>query len=151
GHPGGTGAPFVGPPGAKQHPFRQPTGNTMSTSRAQAIAAIASYQTNVAPLDYTKQPTGELFGQNVFGHKAMQEHLPKPVYKSLLKTIESGAPLDPEIADTVAAAMKDWAVSKGATHYAHVFFPLTGWTAEKHDSFIQPGSDGRAIAEFSGK
>jgi glutamine synthetase len=123
----------------------------MSNSRAQAIAAIASYQSSVAPLDYSKVPTGELFGQNVFGHKAMQEHLPKAVYKSLLKTIETGAPLDPEIADTVAAAMKDWAVAKGASHYAHVFYPLTGWTAEKHDSFLSPSTDGRALAEFAGK
>ncbi|NLE85422.1 MAG: glutamine synthetase type III [Myxococcales bacterium] len=122
----------------------------MSNSRAQAIAAIASYQSTVAPLDH-KVPTGELFGQNVFGHKAMQEHLPKPVYKSLLKTIETGATLDPEVADTVAAAMKDWAIAKGATHYAHVFYPLTGWTAEKHDSFLSPGTDGRALAEFAGK
>ncbi len=123
----------------------------MSNSRAQAIAAISSQQSTVAPLDYVTQPAGELFGQNVFGHKAMQERLPKAVYKSLLKTIESGSPLDPTVADTVAQAMKEWAMSKGATHYAHVFYPLTGWTAEKHDSFLSPSSDGGAITEFAGK
>ncbi len=123
----------------------------MSNSRSQAIAAISSYQSSAAPLDYAVQPAGELFGQNVFGHQAMQKHLPKAVYKSLLKTIEKGDVLDASIADTVAAAMKDWAVSRGATHYAHVFYPLTGWTAEKHDSFLAPSDDGRAITEFAGK
>ena len=79
----------------------------------------------------------------------MKERLPKPVYKSLMKTIEAGRKLDPSIADVVAAAMKDWAIEKGATHYAHVFYPLTGLTAEKHDSFLSPDGDGGAIAEFS--
>ena len=68
-----------------------------------------------------------------------------------MKTIETGSMLDPSIADAVAAAMKDWAIEKGATHYAHVFYPLTGFTAEKHDSFLSPDSDGGAFAEFSGK
>src|SRR5687768_10166117 len=80
----------------------------------------------------------------------MQKRLPKPVFKSLKKTIESGATLDPGIADVVASAMKEWAIEKGATHYAHVFYPLTGLTAEKHDSFLVPSSDGGAIAEFTG-
>ena len=69
----------------------------------------------------------------------MKVRLPKPVYKSLVQTIETGSKLDPSIADSVAAAMKDWAIQKGATHYAHVFYPLTGLTAEKHDSFLSPG------------
>ncbi len=81
----------------------------------------------------------------------MKERLPKPVFKSLQKTIETGSTLDPAIADAVAAAMKDWAIEKGATHYAHVFYPLTGLTAEKHDSFLSPDGDGGAFAEFSGK
>jgi glutamine synthetase len=81
----------------------------------------------------------------------MKARLPKPVYRSLLKTIETGSTLDPSIADAVAAAMKDWAIEKGATHYAHVFYPLTGFTAEKHDSFLSPDGDGGAMAEFSGK
>ncbi|MDT7586255.1 MAG: glutamine synthetase, partial [Pseudonocardiales bacterium] len=81
----------------------------------------------------------------------MQKRLPKSVYKSVIATIERGAPLDPLVADAVAAAMKDWALEKGATHYAHVFYPLTGLTAEKHDSFLEPVSDGSALAEFAGK
>src|SRR4029434_8464298 len=80
----------------------------------------------------------------------MQKRLPKQVFKSLKKTIESGARLDPSVADVVASAMKEWAIEKGATHYAHVFQPLTGLTAEKHDSFLSPTSDGRAVAEFTG-
>src|SRR4030095_12127877 len=74
----------------------------------------------------------------------------KAVFKSLKKTIESGKPLDASVADVVAAAMKDWAIEKGATHYAHIFHPLTGLTAEKHDSFLEPDSQGGAVAEFSG-
>jgi glutamine synthetase len=81
----------------------------------------------------------------------MQERLPKPVYKSVMATIEHSKPLDPTVADAVAVAMKDWAMEKGATHYAHVFYPLTGLTAEKHDSFLEPRGDGSAIAEFAGK
>ena len=81
----------------------------------------------------------------------MQKRLPKSVFKSVMATIEHSEPLDPAVADVVAAAMKDWAMEKGATHYAHVFYPLTGFTAEKHDSFLEPGGDGSAIAEFAGK
>lgn len=94
----------------------------------------------------------EIFGKNVFNDLAMRERLPKNVYKKLKKTIEDGTELDPSIADVVAHAMKDWAIERGATHYSHWFQPLTGVTAEKHDSFISvPGSDGRVIMEFSGK
>ena len=92
----------------------------------------------------------EIFGKNVFNDKAMQERLPKSVYKKLKKTIEDGAELDPSIADVVAHAMKDWAIERGATHYSHWFQPLTGITAEKHDSFITPSPDGGVIMEFSG-
>ena len=81
----------------------------------------------------------------------MQKRLPKAVFKSVMATIEHGAPLDPVVADAVASAMKDWALEKGATHYAHVFYPLTGLTAEKHDSFLEPDGDGSALAEFAGK
>ena len=81
----------------------------------------------------------------------MQKRLPKAVYTSVLATIEHSAPLDPDMADAVASAMKDWALEKGATHYAHVFYPLTGLTAEKHDSFLDPVGDGSAFASFSGK
>jgi len=93
----------------------------------------------------------ELFGSNVFSDKVMRERLPKDTYKALRKTIENNAPLQPEIAAIVANAMKDWAIERGATHYTHWFQPLTGSTAEKHDSFISPTSDGGVILEFSGK
>lgn len=94
----------------------------------------------------------EIFGKNVFNDSAMREKLPKSVYKKLKQTIEDGAELDPSIADVVAHGMKDWAIERGATHYSHWFQPMTGVTAEKHDSFISaPTSDGRVIMEFSGK
>ncbi|MCU0875821.1 MAG: glutamine synthetase III, partial [Pirellulaceae bacterium] len=80
----------------------------------------------------------------------MQKRLPKHVCKSLKRTIEKGEKLDTSIADVVAEAMKAWAIDKGATHYAHVFFPLTGLTAEKHDSFLVPDGQGGAIPQFSG-
>ena len=95
--------------------------------------------------------TNDLFGSNVFNDSVMRQNLPKATYKSLRKTIEEGIPLDPQVAEVVAAAMKDWAVAKGATHFTHWFQPLTGITAEKHDSFISPTSDGKVIMEFSGK
>ncbi len=93
----------------------------------------------------------QVFGSNVFNQKAMNERLPKETYKAILKTIEQGTALSSEVANVVANAMKDWAIEKGATHYTHWFQPLTGKTAEKHDSFISPTNDGSVIMEFSGK
>ena len=93
----------------------------------------------------------EIFGENVFNLQVMQDKLPKEVFKSLKKTIDEGTPLDAGIAGVVANAMKDWAVEKGATHYTHWFQPMTGITAEKHDSFISPTKDGKVIMDFSGK
>ena len=94
----------------------------------------------------------EIFGEDVFNDKVMQERLPKAVYKKLKKTITEGYELDPTIADAVAQAMKEWALENGATHYTHWFQPLTGITAEKHDSFISAAdADGKVIMEFSGK
>ncbi len=93
----------------------------------------------------------EKFGSMVFNDEVMRERLPRDVYKSLHKTIEAGNDLDLTLANTVANAMKDWAIEKGATHYTHWFQPMTGITAEKHDSFISPTADGRVIMEFSGK
>ncbi len=92
----------------------------------------------------------EMFGCMVFNDKKMQERLPKSTYKALKKTIQDGEPLDISVANVVAAAMKDWAIEMGCTHYTHWFQPMTGVTAEKHDSFIQPHGDG-VIMEFSGK
>ncbi len=93
----------------------------------------------------------ELFASDVFNRQVMQDKLPKETYKSLLKTIDEGAPLDMSVANVVANAMKDWAVEKGATHFTHWFQPMTGITAEKHDSFISPTKDGKVIMDFSGK
>ena len=93
----------------------------------------------------------EIFGANVFNLQVMQEKLPKEIYKSLKKTIDEGSALDSGVANVVANAMKDWAVEKGATHYTHWFQPMTGITAEKHDSFISPTKDGKVIMDFSGK
>lgn len=93
----------------------------------------------------------EIFGSNVFNEATMRERLPKDTFKSLKKTIDLNVALCPEVADVVASAMKDWAIEKGATHYTHWFQPMTGKTAEKHDSFLEPTSDGKAIMEFSGK
>lgn len=122
-----------------------------SVSRLQAISAVTNYKPISAPLNFAETPAKALFGLNVFSQAVMQATLPKAVFKSLKKTIETGRPLDASVADVVAAAMKDWAIEKGATHYAHIFHPLTGLTAEKHDSFIEPDGQGGAIAEFSGK
>ena len=93
----------------------------------------------------------EQFGIDVFNEETMKQRLPKNVFKALKKTIAEGKELDSSIADVVASAMKDWAIEKGATHYTHWFQPLTGITAEKHDSFISPMGDGTVIMEFSGK
>jgi glutamine synthetase len=91
-----------------------------------------------------------LFGTDVFSRKVMKQRLPKDVYKSLLRTIDKGAPLNPLVADVVAAAMKDWAIEHGATHYTHWFQPLTSLTAEKHDALISPDGEGGAIFNLSG-
>ncbi len=93
----------------------------------------------------------QLFGTNVFSESVMKERLPKDTFKALKKTMILGQELAPEVAEVVANAMKDWAVEKGATHYTHWFQPMTGKTAEKHDSFIEPTGDGKVIMEFSGK
>jgi len=94
----------------------------------------------------------EIFGEDVFNDTVMKEYLPKNIYKRLRKTIDEGKELDPVVAEVVAGAMKDWAVKKGATHYTHWFQPLTGVTAEKHDSFISaPDAQGKVLMEFSGK
>ena len=92
----------------------------------------------------------EVYGEDAFGRSQMQARLPEGVYKQLMATIEHGDKPTAEVADAVAAAMKDWALSRGATHYTHVFQPLTGRTAEKHDSFLKVGRDGRALTEFGG-
>jgi glutamine synthetase len=122
-----------------------------STARFEAVSAAANYKPSRPAFDYKELSSDKLYGKNVFNMSAMKTHLPKDVFKSVKRTIDSGTTLDPKIADVVASAMKDWAIAKGATHYAHVFYPLTGLTAEKHDSFLSPDGDGGAISEFAGK
>jgi glutamine synthetase len=95
--------------------------------------------------------TVDIYGSNVFNDSVMRQTLPKEIYKSFRQTIEDGTPLDPQVAEVMASVMKDWAIAKGATHFTHWFQPMTGITAEKHDSFISPTADGRVIMEFSGK
>lgn len=116
--------------------------------RAQAIASITNRNPDSHHLPGRLE---DLWAKDVFTLAKMQECLPKSVFKSLQKTIKSGAPLDVSVADVVAVAMKDWAVSKGALYYSHMFYPLTNATAEKHDGFISVQSDGSVISEFSGK
>jgi len=120
--------------------------------RSEAIQHIRSRTPVKSSIDYTQTPVSEIFGINVFGRNIMRTLLPKNVYKSLTRCIDMGEPLDPALADIVANAMKDWAISKGATHFTHWFHPMTENTAEKHDSFLVSGvNEGGAVLEFSGK
>lgn len=119
----------------------------LSITRRREATAFPQRAGNQASLgmDHT-----EIYGCNVFDDNTMRCHLPKAIYQSLRKTMDRGESLDPSVADIVASAMKNWAMSRGATHYTHVFYPLTGLTAEKHDSFLTPDGSGGALAEFSG-
>ncbi len=122
-----------------------------TNARQQAIQAIANNFHQLDNLDFRTEHLKDLFGVNVFHEEEQKARLPKPVFKALQKTIKLGVPLDPTVADAVASAMKDWALEHGATHYTHLFQPMTGLTAEKHDSFLSPTGTGSAVAEFSGK
>lgn len=119
-------------------------------TRLNAIDAIASTETAEA-FDYLESPSPALFGENVFSLSVMKERLPVEVFTALTQTIEDNAKLDAGIADIVASAMKEWALSKGATHYAHVFYPLTGFTAEKHDGIFEPIGGDKLAAKFDGE
>jgi glutamine synthetase len=116
--------------------------------RAEAIRQILNRE--MMP-PKTPARLDEIWAENVFDLSKMQASLPKDVFKSIKKTITAGASLDPSVADAVATAMRDWAIAKGAQYYAHVFYPMTNLTAEKHDGFISPQGDGKVISEFSGK
>ncbi len=124
----------------------------MSTNpaRRDAIKAIASQPVLKGTFDFRSEKIDLIYGQNVFSLEKMEKRLPKDVFKSLKSSIETGTKLDGAVADTVAAAIKDWALERGASHYAHVFYPLTGLTAEKHDTFFEPHGTG-TLAQFSGK
>ena len=122
-----------------------------SAPLSEAIKSILDWSMTEGHTTTTPAKAGELFGSLVFNDKAQQERLPKPAYRALRATITRGETLDLATADAVATALKDWAVEHGATHYTHWFQPMTGITAEKHDSFLAPTADGGAIAEFRGK
>ena len=115
-----------------------------------AIGSIRNWSVTEAKEPRAPRVT-EAFGSLVFNDEVQQTRLPKPIYHALRRTMTHGEPLDVSVADAVASAMKEWAVEHGATHYTHWFQPLTGITAEKHDSFLSPTSDGKAVLEFSGK
>src|SRR5215213_8790914 len=116
----------------------------------EAISSIRDWSVTEAKEPRAARAT-EAFGSLVFNDEVQQTRLPKPVYHALRRTMTHGEPLDISVADAVASAMKEWAVEHGATHYTHWFQPLTGITAEEHDSFLSPTGDGKAVAEFSGK
>ena len=122
----------------------------MSITRQKAIESAIQYRASDEPVLGSGQAQSS-FGMNVFGDDQMRARLPKDVYKSMRKTIEEGVPLDVCVADVVAAAMSRWAIERGATHYAHIFYPLTGLTAEKHDSFFSPDGKGHLMVDFTGK
>jgi glutamine synthetase len=120
------------------------------TARQEAIEAIASRRV-ASTQDYVEHAGEDIYGQYVFGEEAQREYLAKPIFKQLRRTIEGLEPFAPAIADAVAQGVKQWAVAHGATHYTHWFVPLSGSSAEKHDSFLSPVGDALTIAEFSGK
>jgi glutamine synthetase len=113
--------------------------------------AAAKYDSTPSVEKQHRTDLEEVFGENLFGLHQMKSRIPSAQYEALLSTVQNGTELDASVADAVASAMKDWALEKGATHYTHWFQPLTGSTAEKHDSFLKPTGDGRAITEFRGK
>ncbi len=121
------------------------------TTRLNAVRAVTGWNSTDHNPDIKSKNIRDYYGCNVFSDKVLQAKLPENIYKSLQQTIKKGQPLDPTVADVVANAMKEWALEHGATHYTHWFQPMTGLTAEKHDSFIMPTSDGMIITEFSGK
>ena len=122
-----------------------------NTSRTAAIQQVAHARSLNKHINYEEEPLHEIFGSLVFDEEAMRQWLPANVFKRLQATITEGIPLEPRVAEVVANSMKDWAVSKGATHYTHWFQPMTGHTAEKHDAFLMPAGGGKIINEFSGK
>jgi glutamine synthetase len=123
----------------------------IQNARQGAIDSIAGYAVIGGKIDYIAKPIKDVFGEHVFNEEERRQRLPRGVFRKLQTVIEAGEELDPSIADAVAVAMRDWAVEHGATHFTHWFQPMTGLTAEKHDSFVVPTPEGGAIAEFSGR
>jgi glutamine synthetase len=123
----------------------------VSKASREAIREITEWGAGPRPRPVAPARATEMFGSLTFSDEVQRARLPKEVYRALRRTITLGEPLDPSSADIIAEAMKDWALEHGATHYTHWFQPMTGVTAEKHDGFLTPGPDGRAVAEFRGK
>lgn len=134
---------------SKIHVSKESSAN--ASGRKRAVASIADRQPLATSIDYASHPVNEIFGTNVFNRQTMRAVLPKAVYKAVVRCLDHGEQLDPSMADTVANAMKDWAIARGATHYTHWFVPLHGYTAEKHDSFLVSNVEDGAVLEFSGK
>ncbi len=120
------------------------------TARQTAISAIAAHRV-AKTQDYLESAGADIYGQYVFDESAQRQYLAKPIFAKLRRTSQGQEPFDPAIVDAVAHAVKEWAMAHGATHYTHWFVPMTGSTAEKHDSFLTPSGDGKSIAEFSGR
>ena len=120
------------------------------TARQAAISEIAAHRVTKTQ-DYLEDAGADIYGQYVFHEGAQRQYLAKPIYRKLRRTIDGHEPFDPAIIDAVAHGVKEWALAHGATHYTHWFVPMTGSTAEKHDSFLTPTGDGQTIAEFSGR
>ncbi len=123
---------------------------SLGTARHDAILSVIRWRSESPSFNYLEKTAEVLFAENVFNEEQMRKRVPKDVFRRLQQTIQIGEPLPPEVANVVANAMKEWAIERGATHYTHWFHPLTGLTAEKHDSFLSPTADGKAITEFSG-
>ncbi len=120
------------------------------TARSTAISTIANHKV-ASTQNYLEHAGADIYGSYVFGEEAQRQYLAKPIFRKLRRTIEGHEPFDPAIVDAVAHGVKEWAMAHGATHYTHWFVPMTGSTAEKHDSFLSPIGDGMTVAEFSGK
>jgi glutamine synthetase len=122
-----------------------------SASSTDAIRSISDWGTNMGSRPASQKKITEEFGSLTFSEDVQRARLPKDVYRALRRAVAQGEPIEPHVADIIASALKDWAVEHGATHYTHWFQPMTGITAEKHDSFLSTSADGRAVAEFGGK
>ena len=122
-----------------------------SASAGDTIRSISNWNLGVKSTTTSRSKASEEFGSLTFNEEAQRARLPKDVYRALRRAVAHSEPIDASVADIIASALKDWAVEHGATHYTHWFQPMTGITAEKHDSFLSPTADGRAVAEFSGK
>jgi glutamine synthetase len=122
-----------------------------SASAGDTIRSISNWNLGVRSTTTSRSKASEEFGSLTFNEEAQRARLPKDVYRALRRAVAHSEPIDASVADIIASALKDWAVEHGATHYTHWFQPMTGITAEKHDSFLSPSTDGRAVAEFSGK